>query len=86
MSVSVVYRESSEHARDVADFLREFERNTGQHLETLDPDTREGADVCRLYDIVEYPSVIATNEDGQMRNIWRGQPLPTINEVSYYVQ
>lgn len=86
MSVMIIYKPVSEHASVVTEFLHEFERRTAQKLETIDPDTRRGADICRLYDVVEYPTVIATTNDGQMRNMWRGVPLPLIDEVSYYVQ
>jgi hypothetical protein len=85
VGVLIVYKASSEHARDVTEFLHEFEKLTSHKLETIDPDTPRGADLCRLYDVVEYPTVIATTSDGEMRNMWRGLPLPTINEVSYYV-
>jgi hypothetical protein len=85
VGVLIVYKASSEHARDVIEFLHEFEKLTSHKLETIDPDTPRGADLCRLYDVVEYPTVIATTGEGEMRNMWRGLPLPTINEVSYYV-
>ncbi|RYF28499.1 MAG: hypothetical protein EOO17_04740 [Chloroflexi bacterium] len=86
MKVVIVCRQQSETAREVSEYLREFHRRTGQQLPTIDPDTREGADLCRLYDIVEYPTVVATDDNGIMLNMWRGTPLPTMNEVSYYVQ
>jgi hypothetical protein len=85
MSVLVFYKEQSEHARAVDDYLHDFERRTSHVLETVDPDSVRGTQLCELYDIVEYPTIVATNEDGQMRNSWRGIPLPTIDEVSYYV-
>lgn len=81
----IFYKAKSDHARSVTDFLRDFERQTGHVIEEVDPDSRRGADLCRVYDIVEYPTVLATADDGQERNTWRGLPLPTINEVSYYV-
>lgn len=84
MKVTVIYKPQSEHARVVEDYLRDFSRQTGKELETLDPDTPDGATLCRTYDIVEYPTVIATSDSGQMQNSWRGLPLPTISEVSYY--
>jgi len=80
-----VYKEDSEHAREVSDYLRDFTRQTGHELETIDPDTKDGADFCRVHDIVEYPSVVALSDDGQLQNLWRGLPLPTISEASYYV-
>jgi len=83
--VVIVYKNESDHAREVLDYLRDFERQTGHVLDTVDPDTREGTDFCRVYDIVEYPTVVALSDEGNMQNMWRGRPLPTISEVSYYV-
>ncbi|HET8883966.1 MAG TPA: hypothetical protein VFM68_00665 [Candidatus Saccharimonadales bacterium] len=85
MRTLVIYKEESDHAREVIDYLRDFERQTGHALETIDPETRDGADFCRAHDIVEYPSIVALSDDGKLQNLWRGQPLPTISEVSYYV-
>ena len=85
MKTIVVYKEETDYARDVTDFLRDFYRQTGHELETINPDTPDGADFCRSYDIVEYPSVVALSDDGALQNLWRGLPLPTISEVSYYV-
>lgn len=85
MKVKVVFKEQSDHAREVLDYLRDFERQTGHVLDVIDPDSRDGADFARLYDIVEYPSVVALSDDGTLQNLWRGRPLPLISEVSYYV-
>lgn len=85
MKVSVIYKEESDHAREVLDYLRDFKRQTGHDLETIDPDSADGTDFCRTYDIVEYPSIVARSDDGQLQNLWRGRPLPTISEISYYV-
>jgi 3'-phosphoadenosine 5'-phosphosulfate sulfotransferase (PAPS reductase)/FAD synthetase len=84
MRVVVIYRDESDHAREVIDYMRDYERQTGQALEVIDPDTRDGDQFCRTYDIVEYPTIIALTYDGIMQYLWRGRPLPTINEVSYY--
>ncbi|MDN5274134.1 MAG: hypothetical protein JWP06_35 [Candidatus Saccharibacteria bacterium] len=85
MRTIIVYKDETDYTRTVTDYLRDFKRQTGHDIETLDPDTADGADFCRTYDIVEYPSVIAMSDDGHMQNVWRGLPLPTISEVSYYV-
>jgi hypothetical protein len=29
--------------------------------------------------------MLAISDDGRLQNMWRGLPLPTISEVSYYV-
>jgi protein-disulfide isomerase-like protein with CxxC motif len=86
MRTLVVYKEDNEHARSVDTFLHDFMRRTGRELDTINPDTREGANMCRTYDIIEYPTVIALDDNGTMQHLWRGLPLPTISEVSYYVQ
>ncbi len=85
MRTVVVYKDEADYSREVNDYLRDFTRQTGHTLETIDPDTKEGADFCRVHDIVEYPSVVALSSDGVLQNLWRGLPLPTISEVSYYV-
>lgn len=80
-----MYRQESDHAREVFSFLHDFARQTGHVIEEIDPDTRDGADMCRVYDIVEYPTIIALSDNGQLQHMWRGRPLPTISEVSFYV-
>lgn len=84
MRVLVVYKELSEHRREVEDYMRDFQKQTGRSIDTLNPETRAGADFCRTYDIVEYPTMLALSDDGRVQNTWRGQPLPTISEVSFY--
>ena len=85
MRVVVAYKYESDHAREVLDYLRDFSRQTGHTIEEIDPDTPDGADFCRTYDIVEYPTMLALSDNGQLQNMWRGRPLPTISEVSFYV-
>lgn len=85
MKTVIVYKDETDYAREVTDYLRDFNRQTGHELETINPDTPDGIDFCRTYDIVEYPSVVAISDDGSLQNLWRGLPLPTITEVSYYV-
>lgn len=85
MRVVVIYRDESEAFRTVTDYLRDFQRQTGHEIEAMNPDSREGIAFCQTYSIVEYPTIIAISDDGNMQQLWRGLPLPTISEVSYYV-
>lgn len=85
MRMVVIYKSESDYARNVIDFLRDFTRQTGHTIEELDPDTKEGTSFCRVYDIVQYPTLIAIDTDGVMQNTWVGT-LPTISEASYYAQ
>ena len=84
MRVAIVYKYESDHAREVLDFLRDVERQTGHEIETIDPDTRDGSGFCRTYDIVEYPTMVALDDSERLQHMWRGRPLPMISEVSYY--
>ncbi len=84
MRTFVVFKTESDHARAVITFMDDFRRQTGRTLETVDPETREGASTCRAYDIVEYPTIVAVDDNGILQTMWRGLPLPTISEVSYY--
>lgn len=69
----------------VTDYLRDFEKRTGKQLPTVDIDTREGIELCRLYDVIKYPSIVAVDNDGRELQRWDGDLLPQISEVSYYL-
>ncbi|HMM62215.1 MAG TPA: hypothetical protein PKC86_01505 [Candidatus Saccharibacteria bacterium] len=84
MKAVVIYKEQTDYARTVIDYLRDFERQTGRKLETMDPETPDGAQFCRVYDVVEYPTILALSDNGILQNMWRGLPLPTITELCYY--
>jgi hypothetical protein len=85
MRVVVVYKEETDYARQVTEYMRDFQRQTGRELEPLDPETREGVGFCQAYDILQFPTIIALTEDGQVRGQWKGLPLPMIDEVGAYV-
>lgn len=86
MRVIIVFKDQTDYTRTVSDYLRDFQVQTGHELETINPESYGGIQFCETYDIVEYPTVIAVSDDGTMQSSWRGLPLPTISEVSYYVQ
>lgn len=85
MRVVCIWRRDSDYGRTVEEWLTEFERRTGAEIESLDPDSREGESLCRAYDVVEYPTILALNDDGSVLSLWRGQMLPTFDEVNYWV-
>jgi len=81
----VLYKEATDYARQVEDYLVDFKRQTGHDLETMNPESPNGISFCEAYDILEFPTLVALSDDGHVQNQWRGVPLPTISEVSYYV-
>lgn len=86
MRVVVVYKDETDYARQITDYLRDFKNQTGHDLETLDPESPEGISFMKAYDLWQVPTMIAISNEGQLQNVWQGLPLPTISEVSYYVQ
>lgn len=85
MKVLILYRPRSEHGRTVEDFVRDFKtsHNDGR-LEVLNIDSREGSAMASLYDIMQYPAVLALRDDGSVLKSWEGDTLPVMNEVAYY--
>ena len=84
MRVVVVYKQNTDYTRQVDEWLFDFKRLTGRDLEILNPETPDGISFCQAYGVMEYPTMLALADDGQMQNMWRGLPLPTLSEVSYY--
>jgi hypothetical protein len=84
LKVIILYRGQSEHEQTVLEFVREYEHRTGRNLALQDLNTREGSSTATLYDVVRYPAILALSEDGQLLQLWQGEPLPMMNEVMYY--
>ncbi len=85
MRVVIIWREDTDYARTVIDWLHDFERFSGKQIESLSPDEPEGESLCRVYDIVEYPTMIAIDANGSLLQMWRGTDMPRIGDVSYYL-
>ncbi len=86
MKAVLIYRPNSENERRALDYMRDFTAQTGKTLPTLDPDSPEGAEFCRLYEVVQYPAIVVTDNEGHMQTMWASDQLPTYSELSYYVE
>lgn len=84
MRVVVVTKDETDYARSVNEYLQEYQRRTGRELEVINPETPAGISFCTTYDIVQYPTIIALTDEGQVQQLWAGPILPTISEVTYY--
>ncbi len=81
----ILYRPKSEHALAVETFIRDLKRSHGVgNVEVQDIDSREGSSTASLYDIMQYPAILALRDDGSVLRIWQGDMLPVMNEVAYY--
>jgi hypothetical protein len=86
MKVLVFYRPDSEHARKTEEFMRELLRQhdlSPKQIETVSIDTREGASLASLYDILSYPGVVVVDNYGAYIKSWSGD-LPLMDEVMSY--
>jgi hypothetical protein len=86
MNALLFYQPNSEHERRVEDYLRDFTAQTSKQLPTVDVDSSEGMALSQLYDVVRYPTIVATDNQGRELQRWDGDMLPQINEVSFYLQ
>lgn len=86
MKVVILYHPESDHARTVESYARDFSRQTGQKVELISLETRDGSATASLYDVVQYPAILALNQNGEMLRMWQGPILPLMNELSYYGQ
>lgn len=88
MKVLVLYRPNSEYARSVESFIRDFRfqhEDDANKLETVDIDSRDGVAMASLYDIMEYPAILAVSDDGQLVKSWVGSEMPLMDELAGYI-
>jgi hypothetical protein len=85
MKVIVLYRPKSEQEGRVSDYARDYKQLKNRDLRLLSLDTIEGDGLAKLYDIVQYPALLAIKDDGQLEQMWQGENLPTMNELDYYM-
>lgn len=86
MKVLVFYRPNSEHSRMVETYMGDFQKSRGgQPLQVVNVDSPRGSSMVELYDVVQYPSVLVTDDNGIMQKLWLGEPLPLMDEVASYL-
>ncbi|MBR3055950.1 hypothetical protein IKG64_01370 [Candidatus Saccharibacteria bacterium] len=83
MRVVCIYRDNQDYSRSVGEWLENFRRQTGREIESMNPDDNVG--FCEAYDVVEYPTILALGNNGEVLASWRGRSLPLVNEVLYYM-
>ena len=82
----MLYRPDSEGSRIIEEYVRDFEVSRGKQIQLLSLNTREGAALASLYDMMQHPSLVVLADDGQVLVEWQGFQLPLMNEVAGYLQ
>ena len=86
MKVYIIYQSDSDHARRVEEYVHDFRKEqVTRKVDLLDVNTKDGAHTAALYDVVQYPAVLALANDGQILKSWQGE-FPLMNELAYYTQ
>ena len=83
MRVVCIFRDNQDYSRSVNEWLENFRRQTGREIEIMNPDTNTS--FFETYDVVEYPTILALDNNGAVRATWRGKSLPLVNEVLFYM-
>jgi len=86
MRVFCLYRPNTDHERPVTELNAELKRRMNLELELISMDTAEGDQIARVYDIMQFPAVLAVDSSGVLHKAWAEGNLPLINELSYYLQ
>lgn len=85
MKLLILYRPNSEHERRIEMFVRDFQRlHPGKKIEMLSMNSRDGVATASIYDIFEFPAILALADNGSVLHSWTG-PLPLMNDVAGYV-
>ena len=85
MKIVVLYRPNSEHGRVVEQFIADYQHSHGTgKMEVLNIDSRDGTATASLYDVMQYPAILALREDGQLLRSWEGETLPLMDELAAY--
>lgn len=85
MRAVVLYHPNSEHEGVVQDYAHDFKRFKGKELELISLETREGADLAKLYDVMRYPAILVIGPDGVLQKSWEAPVMPLMDEVDSYI-
>jgi hypothetical protein len=86
MKATILYHPNAEFSRTAEDYARDFARFHRTEIELVSLDTREGADLARLYDIVRYPALVVRDEHNSLVKQWQGEKFPLMDEVVSYLK
>ncbi len=85
MRTIILSREGTDYARPVSEFIEMFRRKyPDRKIETVDLDSREGAESARMYGITRYPGIVIYADGGRVIQTWQGEPLPLLDEVAAF--
>lgn len=87
MKIVVFYRPDSEHERRLQEFLHDLRRTHDipeKNIQMMNLNTREGAAMASIYDVLSYPGIVVTDDFGAYIKGWEKE-LPLMQEVASYI-
>jgi len=81
MKLVVLYHPKSDHGGIVEDYAQDYLRSRNKKLELVSLETRDGAATATLYDVTQYPAILAMAGDGSLQYMWQGMPLPQMSAL-----
>lgn len=82
MKVTILVTPNTPADRDI-EYLQRRLQESLMSVEIMDADSRTGIALCQLYDLMDRPAVVVTDDDGTFIQSWQGQ-LPSAEEVGAY--
>jgi hypothetical protein len=85
MKIVVLYRPNSEYGRVTEEFIHDYRaRYPDAKLDILDIDSRDGIAAASLYDVMQFPTIMALRDDGSLLKSWEGEAFPLMDEIASY--
>ena len=79
MKITILYKLNTPADREIDYFTDQLSRHQ-LAAEMVDADSRDGAALSELYDALDRPSVLVTDDSGQLIQKWQGS-LPSVSEL-----
>lgn len=85
MKIVIIYRPNSEYGRITEEFIHDYRvRYPDAKLDIVDVDSRDGIATASLYDIMQFPTILALRNDGSLLKTWMGERFPLMDEIASY--
>lgn len=83
MKIYLFYRPQVGMDLAIDTFLKLLDRHKSK-LQVINVDSRQGDQLSRLYDLMDYPSVVVVRDDGVQVESWQGK-LPYLEDLNPYL-
>ncbi len=85
MKILVLYRPNSEFSRITEEFIHDYQaRYADSKIDVLNIDSRDGVAMASIYDVMQFPTIMALRNDGSLLKSWEGQSFPLMDEIAAY--